>query len=380
MPDLTVTGLAKSYGSNQVLAEVDFTVPDGQLVTLLGPSGCGKTTTLMSIAGFTTPDAGHIACGERVLYDAATGTQIPAERRDLGIVFQSYALWPHFTTGENAAYPLKIRRTTRGETRRRVAEILDLVELGHRTDAYPHELSGGQQQRVALARALVHGPSVLLLDEPFSNLDAKLRERARDWLKTLQRTLGITTVFVTHDQTEALAMSDQIIVMNRGRITRAGTPEQVYRDPQDRFTAEFLGRCSFLTGTATPADADLARLSVPGLPTPLFYRATDADAPDAGTVTLAIRPEDLTLAEETGAPYEPGSFPATLERTVFLGEAFLHTLKAGPHTLTALSPQKIPSGEVRVTLQPDAPAVIRDPPETAEDAPAQPTPATAAAR
>src|SRR5919204_4151594 len=187
--------------------------------------------------------------GDQRALDAVRRVNVPAERRNLGIVFQSYAVWPHMTVFENLAFPLKVRRLSKKDVRTRVAEVLDLVEMVQFAGRYPHELSGGQQQRVALARALVYSPEVLLLDEPFSNLDAKLRERARSWVKDLQRTLGLTTVFVTHDQDEALSMSDRVVVMDRGRVQQIGTPEEIYRRPANRFVAEFVGRVNLLSGT-----------------------------------------------------------------------------------------------------------------------------------
>ena len=199
MPEIDVDSLVKQFGDQRALSEVSFHVEPGELFTLLGPSGCGKSTTLMSIAGFQTPEAGRIVVGGDVFFDASRRVSVPAEHRNLGIVFQSYAVWPHMTVFQNLAFPLKVRKAKRGAIRQRVAEVLGLVEMGGFADRYPHQLSGGQQQRVALARALVYSPSVLLLDEPFSNLDAKLRERARAWVKELQSRLGLTTIFVTHD-------------------------------------------------------------------------------------------------------------------------------------------------------------------------------------
>ncbi|MEJ7569905.1 MAG: ABC transporter ATP-binding protein, partial [Gaiellaceae bacterium] len=209
MPEIHVENLVKEFGDQRALDDVSFEVKEGELFTLLGPSGCGKSTTLMSIAGFQHPEAGRIAVGDDTFVDVSRKLVVPAERRNLGIVFQSYAVWPHMTVFENLAFPLKVRKLKRDAIRTRVREVLELVEMLPYEQRYPHQLSGGQQQRVALARALVYSPSVLLLDEPFSNLDAKLRERARAWVKELQGTLGLTTIFVTHDQDEALSMSDR---------------------------------------------------------------------------------------------------------------------------------------------------------------------------
>src|SRR6266542_4336356 len=205
MPEIHVEGLVKEFGHQRALDQVGFSVRDGELFTLLGPSGCGKSTTLMSLAGFQRPEAGTIAVGNETFFDPSRRLNVAPERRNLGIVFQSYAVWPHMTVFENLAFPLRVRKVKRKAIGLRVREVLELVEMAEFEQRYPHQLSGGQQQRVALGRALVYAPSVLLLDEPFSNLDAKLRERARMWVKELQQTLGLTTVFVTHDQDEALS-------------------------------------------------------------------------------------------------------------------------------------------------------------------------------
>jgi iron(III) transport system ATP-binding protein len=354
MPDITVRHLTKSYNGNRVLDDATFTVADKQFVTLLGPSGCGKTTTLMSIAGFIDPDSGQINHGDRVLLDTASRHNLPAERRDLGIVFQSYALWPHLTVAGNVGFPLKVRRAGRQAIRARVAELLELVELGHRGTAYPHELSGGQQQRVALARALAHGPTALLLDEPFSNLDAKLRERARDWLKDLQRTLGITTVFVTHDQTEALAMSDQIIVMNQGAILAAGTPEAVYHQPESRFVAEFLGRCNFVTGEVHRLDVGSYMLRTPDLPAGIPLPT--GTAPPTGPVTIAIRPEDVHLDDNA----DSAGWPANITHATFLGESYLYNLTVGAQVLLGLSARRFTGPTVRVSIPVGAASIIVD--------------------
>src|ERR1700688_71754 len=253
MPEITVQGLSKKFGQETALSDVSFSVRDKEFLTLLGPSGCGKTTTLMSIAGFQRPHQGMISCGERAFFDHARNVFVAGEDRNLGMVFQSYAVWPHLTVFGNVAFPLRVRRMRKEALRRRVTETLELVEMASYAGRYPHELSGGQQQRVALARALVYSPAVLLLDEPFSNLDAKLRERARTWLKHLQTELGLTTLFVTHDQDEALSLSDRIVVMNAGSVLQVGGPEDIYHHPKTRFVAEFLGHCNILDARAVAA-------------------------------------------------------------------------------------------------------------------------------
>jgi iron(III) transport system ATP-binding protein len=234
MPDVHVSHLSKQFGDVAVLKDVSVTIKDGEFFTLLGPSGCGKSTTLNCIAGLEQPTAGSVSVGDTTFVDTERKIFLPPESRNLGMVFQSYALWPHMSIADNLAMPLKIRKVDKAERAARIHEALDKVGLAHLGDRYPHQLSGGQQQRVALARALVYSPSVLLLDEPLSNLDAKLREQARAWLKRLQADLGITTVYVTHDQDEALALSDRIAVMSEGDMVQIGTPREIYEEPATR--------------------------------------------------------------------------------------------------------------------------------------------------
>src|ERR671931_2929741 len=273
MPEIEVRDLVKTFGGQRALDDVAFTARDCEQFTLLGPSGCGKSTTLMSIAGFQTPDEGRIAVGGETFFDTSRRLNVAAERRNLGIVFQSYAVWPHMTVFDNLAFPLRLRKLKQSAVAARVREVLALVDMEPYEKRYPHQLSGGQQQRVALGRALVYSPSVLLLDEPFSNLDAKLRERARAWVKELQHTLGLTTIFVTHDQDEALSMSDRVVVMDHGRIQQIGTPEDVYRRPVNRFVAEFVGRVNLIDGVVASANGSDVMLDVPGSSLHLALRA-----------------------------------------------------------------------------------------------------------
>ncbi|MCO1659000.1 ABC transporter ATP-binding protein [Pseudonocardia humida] len=315
MPDLTLTKVAKSFGDNTVLHELDLHVRDGELFTLLGPSGCGKSTTLWSIAGLHSPDGGMIAFGDRVVFDGGK-VDLPPERRNCGVVFQSYAVWPHLTVHDNVAYPLKLRKVGRRERAARVHEVLELVELDHLAGRHPHELSGGQQQRVALARALAHPPDLLLLDEPFSNLDAKLRERARLWLRRLQQRIGVTTVFVTHDQDEALSMSDRIVVMDQGRVRQIGTPEEIYQQPADLFVADFVGTVNVLGGRVVPGRDGVAHISLDGLGDPIAVPAVPGAADE---VRLAVRPEQIVV-HPTGVA-GPGA--VNVVTTQVLSQAFL---------------------------------------------------------
>ncbi|OLC66786.1 MAG: lipase [Betaproteobacteria bacterium 13_1_40CM_4_64_4] len=248
MNKLVVENLHLQYGDNPILKGVSMTLSPGEVVALLGASGSGKTTLLRSVAGLEQPSQGKIAIGDSVLYDSDAGVDMPVEQRSLGLVFQSYALWPHKTVFENVAYGLRLRNTSGADIDKRVTEALSNLGLGHLAQRLPHQLSGGQQQRVAIARALVYNPPVVLMDEPLSNLDAKLREEARAWLRELIVRLHISALVVTHDQTEAMAMSDRILLLNFGVIEQQGTPEEMYNRPQTQFTAEFMGSSNHLPG------------------------------------------------------------------------------------------------------------------------------------
>jgi len=355
MPEITVRGLTKTFGRERALNDVSFTVRDKEFLTLLGPSGCGKTTTLMSIAGFQCPDKGTISCGDLVFSDQARKIYLAAEDRNLGMVFQSYAVWPHLTVFGNVAFPLKIRRTKKTALRQRVLETLDLVEMADYAGRYPHELSGGQQQRVALARALVYSPAVLLLDEPFSNLDAKLRERARAWLKHLQGELGLTTLFVTHDQDEALSLSDRIVVMNAGVVLQVGGPEDIYHRPRTRFVAEFLGHCNILDARAiTATSAGTTELVLRANGRQITVSGEDLAAGDG--VQLAVRPEAIMLGSQdaTGA----NTYPAEVRSVSFLGDHYLYELDLGGLCLTVTDTQALAGPTVTGRVPPSALRVL----------------------
>ncbi len=321
---LSVTGLCTDYIDERGQAiraahEVAFEVPQGKLFTLLGPSGCGKTTTLRSIAGLERPRQGEISVGGDIVYSSQRGVFVPPNRRGLGMVFQSYAIWPHMTVFENAAFPLRVgrRRLGKREIEERVLRVLKVVALEEMAGREATKLSGGQQQRLALARALVMEPRLLLLDEPLSNLDAKLRERMRFELKRLQRELRITTVYVTHDQSEALALSHSIAVMNAGRIQQVGTPREIYERPGNQFVADFVGTTNFL-------DAIVSAPAAPG-----YYRVSSAlgemkvravEALQPGEkVILSVRPEDIQLSETR--PEGENVWEGIVDQKVFLGEA-----------------------------------------------------------
>jgi iron(III) transport system ATP-binding protein len=346
---IAVDRLVKSFGQTLVLDGIAFEVRPGELVTMLGPSGCGKTTTLLCIAGLEEADDGLIVCGDDAYFDRGRGRNVPAERRNIGVVFQSYAIWPHMTVLENVAFPLKLRRIGRAEIRRRAVEALELVEMQGLEGRYPHQLSGGQQQRVALARALVYSPGVLLLDEPFSNLDAKLRERARASVRRLQQRLGLTTILVTHDQGEALSMSDRVLVMEKGRILQSGTAESVYRRPASRFVAEFVGRCNLIAGVADDHSAGgclSVSVSDGAMRLHVDRPATELRSRD---VTVVIRPEAIDLIEATES-YAPDVVAGMVERRSFLGDHYEYDVRLGELLLAVASRRRVEDGEVGVRI------------------------------
>jgi iron(III) transport system ATP-binding protein len=294
MAGISIERVSKRYGTVAAVRDLSLEVRDREFVTLLGPSGCGKTTLLRLIAGFLTPDEGVIRVDGLTL--SSTDTVVPPERRGMGMVFQNYAIWPHKTVYENVAFGLEVRGVRRSEARERVARVLDLVNLAGLERRFPGELSGGQQQRVALARSLVVEPKILLLDEPLSNLDAKLRERMRWELKELQRRTGITFVYVTHDQAEAMALSDRIAVLHRGMLLQSGPPREVYARPASREVADFMGLVNLLPGRVVRAAADDSLVSVAGSKP---VRLSLAPVLEVGSgVQVAIRPESLRLAPD----------------------------------------------------------------------------------
>ncbi len=321
--ELVLTGLGKSLGGRVVVDGLDLTVRAGELLCLLGPSGCGKTTTLRMIGGFVRPDTGSVILAGRDL------TALSPDRRPTAMVFQSYALWPHMTVAGNVAFGLRVHRVPRAEVIRRVDEALAMVSLTHHRDSYPARISGGEQQRVALARALVLRPEVLLLDEPLSNLDARLRVRVRDEIRTLQQELGITTVLVTHDQDEALSVSDRVAVMNGGRIEQVATPRQLYRYPRTRFVAEFVGAMNLLEGSVGSRAAMVGGVSVP----------VEEPVPTAVAVDVGIRPEDVRL----GVPGSGGA-TGTVVREVPRGAATEIVVELGDCRLRALVGGDVDSG------------------------------------
>ncbi len=316
MAAVMLSGISKRYGDTAAVLPLDLSVRDGEFLTLLGPSGCGKTTTLRMIAGFVAPSTGHIA----VAGDDITG--LPPQRRNMGMVFQDYSLFPHLTIADNIAFALVERRVPAAQRAQRVKELLELIRLPHIAGRFPSELSGGQQQRVALARALAHTPRVLLMDEPFGALDAKLRETMQEELRAIQTSLRITTIFVTHDQAEAMRMSDRIAVMNQGRIEQLDAPRTVYDLPRTRFVADFVGKINFVDATVVRRCGDGVEVDSLGL---RFALAAANTAAAGDRVTLAIRPERLYLAPvDEVAPADALSIEGAIEHIAFLGNV-MHT-------------------------------------------------------
>ncbi len=320
---IAVQHLRKSFatpdGVVTALDDVSFEVERGKFFTLLGPSGCGKTTTLRSVAGLERPNQGEIAIGGKTVFSSPRKFFIPGNRRDLGMVFQSYAIWPHMSVYENVAFPLKVRREAERLVRSRVAEALELVGLAAFAERSATQLSGGQQQRVALARALVAKPQLLLLDEPLSNLDAKLRMQMRWELKELQSRLGTTTLYVTHDQVEALAISDEIALMNKGRIIQVGTPKEIYRQPVNEFAADFIGAANIIHGQLLEAPDERRRSRVK---TDLgeFDATVQPGIGEIGAgVLIAFRPENVFISS-TRRPDGHNVFEGEVLNLTYLGE------------------------------------------------------------
>jgi iron(III) transport system ATP-binding protein len=347
MADLVVDNIALRLGGNDILNGVSLTVPRGQVVALLGPSGSGKTTLLRAVAGLETPHAGSIRIGETVFFDAARRIDLPAEKRGLGLVFQSYALWPHRTVLDNVGYGLKLRGVPSDEIRKRVDRTLGRIGLGHLGERYPHQLSGGQQQRVALARALVYEPPVILLDEPLSNLDAKLREEARAWLRTLIVSLKLSALCVTHDQVEAMAIADRVTLLNGGVIEQQGTPTDLYNYPGSLFAAEFMGSNNRLAGTLKEKFGDRGALMVEGVRLDAVLCASPTIG---GPATGVIRLERVRVAEGPG----PNRIPMTVQTQMYLGERWELLFTRNATSIRLYSPAQLPPGEHHIEFPADA--------------------------
>ncbi|MBI3001599.1 MAG: ABC transporter ATP-binding protein [Deltaproteobacteria bacterium] len=323
MTHLALAEVSKRFGAVKAVDCLSFDVNRGEIFTLLGPSGCGKTTTLRLIAGLEEPESGDISFQEEPIVSVSRGIFTPPHKRKLGMVFQSYALWPNMTVYENVFYPLRLRRISSHAAREKVLRALELVGLCGLEDRPAPLLSGGQQQRVALARALVYEPSLLLLDEPFSNLDAKLREQMRIEVKLLQKKLGVTTVFVTHDQVEALSLSDRIALMNNGRIEQLGSPSLLYQSPLTPFARDFLGKTVILYGQVSGRrEASIIEVEVDGLPQRVLGVSYDSKLGPPEKVCLAIRPEDIVVNFTGYPPVGENWFRGIIEALLFVGDRY----------------------------------------------------------
>ena len=314
--------LYKRFGAVTAVGDFNLEVADGEFISFLGPSGCGKSTTLRMIAGFERPTEGNILLGDTLVSSAESHVFVPPEKRNIGMVFQSYAVWPHMTVAENVAYPLKIQKVPKEERDKRMAEALSMVHLDKYGERYPSQLSGGQQQRVALARALIAQPGLLLLDEPLSNLDAKLRESMRFEISSLQKRLGITVIYVTHDQSEAMTMSDRIVVMNGGVVQQVGRPYEVYTHPVNRMVADFIGLVNFLSGEVREER--------------VFVQGTQVSFPNKtglpeGPAVIGVRPENITLSK-TG-----GMLQGTVKHRFYMGDAVDYRIQVGDHVLRVMT-------------------------------------------
>ncbi|HEY7518784.1 MAG TPA: ABC transporter ATP-binding protein [Methylomirabilota bacterium] len=352
MAGVRLVGLTKRYGDVGALDSFSLDVAPGELVSLLGPSGCGKTTTLRLVAGFLTPEAGEIWVGERRV--SSPGAVVPPERRRMAMIFQSYALWPHLTVVQNVAYGLRFKRgLSRTERDEKVADMLKVVQLTGLEGRYPGELSGGQQQRVAVARALVVEPEILLLDEPLSNLDANLRDEMRFEIRRLHEAFGITTLYVTHDQAEAMVISDRVAVLEQGRLAQVGAPEDLFRRPESRFVAEFIGKTNIIEATAAGADT-VTRGT-------WRLRVADKDLTPGRTVLVSVRPHEIRVA--SAAPGD-NVFAATVARASYLGTAVDYQVAVDGTDVTLrvtapVSPRFAPGDRVALGVDPAACVPLR---------------------
>jgi iron(III) transport system ATP-binding protein len=338
---LTVNDLHLDYGhgatANPILKGVSMHLQRGEVVALLGPSGSGKTTLLRAVAGLESPKSGTIDIGERRVFDGSKKLELPAEARNLGLVFQSYALWPHKTVFDNVAYGLKLRKMAARDIEPKVREVLAQLGLGHLGERFPHQLSGGQQQRVAIARALVYNPPVILLDEPLSNLDAKLREEARAFLRELIVRLGLSALMVTHDQAEAMAISDRILLLNNGKIEQQGTPQSMYETPDTLFTAEFMGSNNRLPARVVARNGGAARVQVEGMALNATARGNLSDTDG----TALIRVEEVRIGRN---PVDNG-IQLPLSTCMYLGDRWECLFKHGDANVRAYSKYRIDPGQ-----------------------------------
>ncbi|GMV47248.1 MAG: ABC transporter ATP-binding protein [Pseudomonadota bacterium] len=347
MTKLAVDELHLAYGSVPILTGVSMQLAQGEVVSLLGPSGSGKTTLLRAVAGLEAPQRGRIAIDGQPVYDGARALEVPAERRSLGLVFQSYALWPHRTVFDNVAYGLRLRKVAAAEAAARVQAALDNLGLGALAQRLPHQLSGGQQQRVAIARALVYNPPVILMDEPLSNLDAKLREEARAWLRELILELQLSALVVTHDQSEAMAMSDRILLLNNGVIEQQGPPHEMYGEPRTLFAADFMGSNNRIEGRLAERRGSTALLVGEGWQ--LWGTPRGAAAADGAAATGMVRLERVRVVDGPG----DNRLHLPLVTSMFLGDRWEHLFQLGRARLRAHGAARLDAGAHWLELRPD---------------------------
>jgi ABC-type Fe3+/spermidine/putrescine transport system ATPase subunit len=360
---VSVRGLFKEFSGNNVAAvdDVSFDVEDGELLVLLGPSGCGKTTTLRMIAGLEEPDDGEIHLGHTVVSSSKRNLFVPTEKRNIGMVFQSYAIWPHMSVFDNVAYPLRVRHAPKAQIRERVEKTLDLLGLGGLESRPATHLSGGQQQRVALARAIVFEPRVLLLDEPLSNLDARLRVHMRTELRHLQQATGIASIFVTHDQAESMALADRIVVMNRGKIEQIGTPVEIYERPRSRFVNEFVGSINMLQGVVSTVDG--MRVTLYCGPHEVHgHVANGVRLAPGDRVTASVRPEKVSLLSSPDERYL-NRWSARVLGAVYYGDHREYEIEISDQPFRVSTPATLSvdkGSTVVVTCDPDEVVIIPD--------------------
>ena len=336
-PFLKLSRLSKNFGGVVAVEDLSLEIARGEALTLLGPSGCGKTTTLRMIAGLESPDAGTIRLDGRPLFSREDGIELPPERRGMGMVFQSYAVWPHMTVAGNVGFPLRVRRVPAAEMRARVSRALAMVGLAGYEDRPAPALSGGQQQRVALARALVYEPDILLLDEPLSNLDVKLREQMRIEIKMLRDRLGLTLIYVTHDQAEALGLSDRIVMLNFGHIEQIGTPRELYEKPRTPFVRDFLGKSIRLAGRIARIDGDRALVALDGGAMLPCLRPDNATLGAGSAVEVSVRPEAIDVAPDGKEPQRAG-LTGVVEAVLYQGERSECEVRIGRQSVLVFTP------------------------------------------
>lgn len=321
MSEVRIEKVYKRFGDITTIFDFNLHIRQGEFISILGPSGCGKTTTLRMLAGFERASEGEIWIGDTCVFSSKDGKFVPPEKRGIGMVFQSYAVWPHMNVKDNVAYPLKIQKVPQTERDWEVKKALEMVHLSEYGDRLPSELSGGQQQRVALARALVAHPHLMLLDEPLSNLDAKLRESMRFEIKALQKQLGITVVYVTHDQSEAMTMSDRVVVMSKGVIQQIGTPHEIYTKPANKMVADFIGLVNFLPGTVSGSKA-----AIDGVAGEFF----NPDPTMEGEVIIAIRPENISMSRDGGM------VSGEIAEAYYLGDSMDYRIRVSDHIVRVI--------------------------------------------